>query len=404
MENQTENQDTSTIISPSTSKDIHRLELNGKNYTIIGTSHVSKESAELVTSVIESEKPDTVCVELCESRYQSMRDKDRWLNMDIVKVIKEEKTFLLLANLLLASFQKRIAEKFEVMPGMEMVAAIEAAERNNAGIHLADRDVQITLSRTWRKVGFWEKIKILSQILMSASDTPDITEEEIESMKDADVLQNILGEVEKSHPVLREILIDERDRYLSHRIAEAEGNNIVAVVGAGHVPGIKKYFGQEIDIESLKTLPPKSKWAELFKWSLFSALIFLFVWGFFKGGAAAGAHMLVQWSIVTGTLSGIGAIAALAHPLTILAAVVAAPITCLHPLLAAGWVSGLVEAFARKPKVIDLENLNSDILSVRGFWKNKVTRILLVVMFTNIGASIGTFVALPMLMKFIGKA
>lgn len=386
------------------SNDIHRLELNGKKYLIIGTSHVSKESADLVKRVIEAENPDTVCVELCESRYQSMMDKDRWLNMDIVKVIKEEKTFLLLANLLLASFQKRIAEKFEIMPGMEMVAAIEAAGKTKAGIHLADRDVQVTLSRTWRKVGFWEKIKILSQILMSAGDTPDITEEEIESMKDADVLQNILGEVEKSHPVLREILIDERDRYLSSRIAEAEGDNIVAVVGAGHVPGIKKYFGQEIDIEALKTLPPKSKLAEVFKWSLFSGLIFLFIWGFFKGGAAAGANMLFQWAIVTGVLSGLGAIAALGHPLTILSAILAAPVTCLHPLLAAGWVSGLVEAFVRKPKVVDLENLNSDILSFGGFWRNKVTRILLVVMFTNIGASIGTFVALPMLMKYIGKA
>ena len=159
-------------------RDIHRLELNGKKYTIIGTSHVSKESADLVTEVIESETPDTVCVELCESRYHSMRDKDRWRNMDIVKVIKEEKTFLLLSNLLLASFQKRIAEKFDIGPGMEMVKAIESAEKVNAGIHLSDRDVQITLSRTWRKVGFWEKIKIMSQILMSASDTPDITEED----------------------------------------------------------------------------------------------------------------------------------------------------------------------------------------------------------------------------------
>lgn len=383
-------------------KDVHRLSLNGKNYTIIGTSHVSRESAELVTEIIEAEKPDTVCVELCEARYSSMKDKDRWLNMDIVKVIKEEKTFLLLSNLLLASFQKRIAEKFDVVPGMEMVKAIETAESINAGIHLSDRDVQVTLSRTWRKVGFWEKMKILSQILMSASDTPDISEEEIESMKDADVLQNILGEVEKSHPVLREILIDERDRYLAHRIAEAEGNNIVAVVGAGHVPGIKKYFGQEIDIEELKKLPPKSIWGEVFKWGLFGALLFLFIWGFFKGGAVAGASMLVKWSIVTGTLSGVGAIAALGHPLTILAAILAAPITCLHPLLAAGWVSGLVEAFVRKPKVMDLENLNTDILSVKGFWKNKVTRILLVVMFTNIGASIGTFVALPMLIKYLG--
>ncbi|WP_027359928.1 TraB/GumN family protein [Desulforegula conservatrix] len=385
-------------------RDIHRFELNGKKYTIIGTSHVSKESADLVTEVIESETPDTVCVELCESRYHSMRDKDRWRNMDIVKVIKEEKTFLLLSNLLLASFQKRIAEKFDIIPGMEMVKAIESAEKVHAGIHLADRDVQITLSRTWRKVGFWEKIKIMSQILMSASDTPDITEEEIENMKDADVLQNILGEVEKSHPVLREILIDERDKYLAHRICEAEGQNIVAVVGAGHVPGIKKYFGQDIDIEELKQLPPKSIWAEVFKWGLFSALLFLFVWGFFKGGAVAGTSMLIKWSIVTGTLSGIGAIAALGHPLTILAAILAAPVTCLHPLLAAGWVSGLVEAYVRKPKVMDLENLNTDIMSFTGFWKNKVTRILLVVMFTNIGASIGTFVALPMLMKYLGKS
>lgn len=380
------------------SSDIQRLSYNGKEIILVGTSHVSKESVALVKQVIETEKPDTVCVELCESRYKSIMDRDGWRNMDIVKVIREEKTFLLLTNLLLASFQKKIAADMGIQPGQEMVTAIQTGENIGAKIIPSDREIQITLSKTWRVVGLWEKFKIFFELIMTAlMDTPEITEEDIEKMKEQDVLQSILGEVEKSHPVIRAVLIDERDQYLTHMITQAPGNKIVAVVGAGHVPGINMYWGQDIDMDKLVMIPPKGWFGKIVKWGLSLSMIAFIISGFFLGGKNVGTEMLVWWSLATGIFAGIGAIIALGHPLSILSAILSAPLIGIHP----GWVAGLVEAIIRKPKVMDIENLQTDILSVKGFWKNQVTRILLVVMFANIGGRIGVFLAFTKFIKFI---
>jgi pheromone shutdown-related protein TraB len=380
---------------------IDRLEFKDKEIILLGTAHISKESARLVDHVIASEKPDTVCVELCESRFQSIRQKDKWLDKDITKVIKEKKSFLLLSNLLLASFQKRIAEKFDITPGEEMITAIEAGEAAGARIHLADRNIRITLTKTWRVMGLWDKIKLLFQMILSLGKVDDISEEDIEKMKQEDVLETLLADVGKSLPILKDILIDERDRYLTHKIRTAPGNKIVAVVGAGHVPGIKKYWNQDIDVEALEQTPPKGKLSAILKWIIPIAILTLIVLGFYHGGANAGTDMITWWVMANGILAGLGAIIALAHPLTILSSILAAPLTSLNPMIAAGWVAGLVEAFSRKPKVRDFEKLPEDILSIRGFWKNKITRILLVVVFTNLGSSLGTFVAIPLMVKVL---
>jgi len=379
-----------------------KIYIDDKEITLVGTAHVSKESVELVEFVIKDQQPDTVCVELCPARFQSIKKKDQWLEMDIIKVIKEKKSFLLLSNLMLASFQKRIGDKLGVKPGEEMIRAIDTAEATGAEICLADRDITITLSRTWRSTGFWSKIKLLFQLILSMGGVEEIDEKAIEEMKQADMLESILSEVEKSHPVLREILIDERDRYLAQKIKTAPGKKIVAVVGAGHEPGIRKYINDDINIDALEELPPKGRFAGILKWLIPAAIICLIIFGFFQGGVDAGKDMIVWWVAVNGIFAGIGAIIAFGHPLTILSAIFAAPLTSLNPMIAAGWVSGLVEAVARKPKVRDLESLPDDILSPRGFWRNKVTRILLVVVFTNLGSGIGTFVALPMMMKVLG--
>lgn len=381
---------------------VHLVEIDDKKIYFVGTAHVSRQSAELVRSVIEREQPETVCVELCASRYQSIRKKDQWQNMNIVKVIKEKKTFLLLANLMLSSFQKRIGEKFNIKPGEEMIQAMDAAEAAGAELCLADRDITVTLSRTWRSTGFFARMKLLFQLVLSLGRVDEIEEKDIEQMKREDILQSVLSEVEKTHPSLRRILIDERDQYLAHKVRHAPGKKIVAVVGAGHVPGILKYIEKDIDIAPLETLPPKGWAVGLLKWIIPAAIAILLGAGFFYGGAKAGKGMIVWWIAANGIFAGIGAVIALGHPLTILSAMFAAPITSLNPMIAAGWVSGLVEAFARKPKVRDLERLSEDILSVRGFWSNKVTRILLVVVFTNLGSTIGTFVALPLMIKALG--
>jgi pheromone shutdown-related protein TraB len=377
------------------------LKFQEKEIILVGTAHVSKESARLVQSVIEEEKPDTVCIELCQPRFQAIQQKDRWQDTDIVKVIREKKSFLLLSNLLLASFQKRIAKQFDVKPGEEMIVAINTAESTGARIHLADREIRTTLSKTWRVMGFWSKIKLIFQLTLSLGQLDEIKEEDIEKMKQQDVLETLLAEVGKSLPALKSILIDERDQYLAEKIRTAPGNKIVAVVGAGHIPGIQKNWDSDIDIRALEQLPPKGKAIGILKWLIPAAIVVLFIAGFFYGGKEAGTDMIAWWILANGILAGVGAIIALAHPATIISSIVAAPLTSLNPMIAAGWVSGLVEAFSRKPKVKDLERLPEDILSVRGFWKNNVTRILLVVVFTNLGSSLGTFIAFPVIVKVL---
>ncbi len=380
---------------------IDRIILNGKEIILIGTAHVSRESARLVKEIIHEEKPDTVCVELCHSRLKSIRDNENWRNMNIVNVIKEKKAMLLLMNLMLASFQKKIAEKFDIKPGQEMINAVEAAEAVGATLIPADREIQVTLTRVWRSMGLWEKVKLMFQLMLSMGGSDEITEEEIEQMKQEDLLQTLLADVKKSHPIMEKVLIAERDQFLAAKISSAPGQRIVAVVGAGHAPGIKRHLasGRSIDTASLTDIPPAGKIGKVLKWLIPGAIIMLMAVGFFMKGAQAGTDMIWLWIAANGIFAGIGAIVALAHPYTILSAIVAAPLTSLNPMIAAGWVSGLVEAISRKPKVKDLESIPEDILSIKGFWRNNVTRILLVVVFTNLGSTIGTMTAIPLMLK-----
>ncbi|MCP3925240.1 MAG: TraB/GumN family protein [Desulfobacterales bacterium] len=380
---------------------IHRYSQGDREIIIVGTAHVSQESTDLVSEIIDQEFPDTVCIELCESRYQSISQKDKWKNTDIVKVVKEKKALVLFLNLLLASFQRKIAKKLDIKPGQEMLTAIDKANEKGAKIHLADRNIQTTLTRAWRSMGFISKMKLIFQLLFSFGGSDDISAEEIEKMKQEDVLKTLLADVKKTHPVLESVLIDERDQYLSEMIKTAPGKKIVAVVGAGHTPGIKRYWEKDIDLDELSKIPPKTFISKILKWILPIGIIAAIAYGFFSD-PNVGKDMIIFWILANGILSGLGALIALGHPLTILSAIVAAPLTSLNPMIAAGWVSGLVEAVFSKPKVKDLESLHEDILSFKGFWRNKVTKILLVVVLTNIGSAIGTMVALPMIVNAIG--
>jgi pheromone shutdown-related protein TraB len=385
--------------SKNNSDPTYRLTYDDKEIVLVGTAHVSKQSVDLVKAVIEEEKPDTVCVELCAGRFQNLRQKENWQQMDIVKVIKEKKAFLLLCNLILAAFQKRIAAKLDIRPGQEMIQAIDSAEQIGAGIHLSDRDVRVTLARTWRLMGWWTRIKLIFQLLLSFGQVEEIEAEEVERLKQQDVLETILAEVGRSMPSLRNTLIDERDLYLAGKIRSAPGRKIVAVVGAGHVPGIRRNWNQPIALERLEVVPPKGHFGSIVQWAVPLVIVALLAFGFFRGGKDVGTDMVLWWIGANGLLAGLGALAALAHPLTIVSSILAAPLTSLNPMIAAGWVSGLVEAVSRKPQVKDFEHLQEDIQTFRGFWHNKVTRILLVVAFTNLGSAIGTFVAFPMMMK-----
>lgn len=381
-------------------QNIHRLTLDSREIILIGTAHISRESADLVDRVITEEKPDVVCVELCKARFEAIQQKDKWQEMDIVKVIRENRTALLLSQLLMMSLQKKIAERFNINPGEDMLRAISRAEESGAEVVLADREIRVTLLRTWRMMGLWSKMKFLSDMILSLFIGENITEENIEELKQHDVLDLALKSIGEKLPELKTTLIDERDQFLACSIRNSQGRKIVAVVGAGHIPGIIENIGKAIDIDEINTIPPRSFWARFFGWGFTAAIISLFVAGFFFSGGRTSIHMMLSWSVITAICATIGAMMLLAHPFTILASALSAPIATLHPLIATGWVAGLTEATFRKPQVRDFLDLKDDITTVKGFFRNRITRILILVVVVNLTTSIGTFVAIPVMMKY----
>jgi pheromone shutdown-related protein TraB len=387
---------------------IVRLSYENKTITLIGTAHISQESADLVQKVIEAERPDTVCVELCASRLQSLRDQEAWKKMDIVSVIREKKTFVLFLNFLLTSIQRRMAKNMAVKPGLEMMVALETADKQEAQTAVIDREVRTTLTRVWRLMGFWTRMKIFSQILASLfEEEEEISSEQIEALKQKGALELLLDEMGQILPGVKKHLIDERDLYMIEKIRQAPGEKLVAVVGAGHVPGMVAHWQDtDISLSELDAVPPPGRFSQIMQWLIPALVVALMGAGFFVGSKQGttwekGLAGIIGWTTVTGGLAGLGALLARAHPLTVLASVVSAPITTLHPLIGVGHVAGLVEAWLRKPRVLDFEALHEDIQSMKGWWRNQVTRILLVVLFSSLGASLGTFIGYGWLLKNI---
>jgi len=371
-------------------KDIHHISIDNKDIFLIGTAHISKASAETVKQFIVEEKPDTVCIELCPSRFQSITNPEKWKNMDIITIIKQKKALLLLVNLILSSFQKRLARQLGLNPGQEMIEAIQAAQDNNIPLVLADRDIQITFTRIWKKLGFFGKIRLFFMLILSIFNEENLSEEEIEKLKSEDVLTAALNDLAISFPRLKNTLIDERDQYLAEKIRNAPGKKIVAVVGAGHIPGIKQEIYKNHDLESLTYIPKSSPWLKWILWSI-PIVIIIIVISTFRISPPSGIDQILQWLIWNGSLAALGTFLAAGHPISIITAFLAAPITSLNPLLAAGWFAGIVEAMIRKPRVEDFENLGN-ITTLGDFFRNRVTKILLIVALANLGSSLGTFI------------
>jgi pheromone shutdown-related protein TraB len=377
---------------------VDKICINGRTFYIVGTAHVSHASVELAESTIEELNPDAVAVELCQSRFDSLKNPDRWRNTDIVKVLKEGKALLLLFQLVLAGYQKRLGDKLNIKPGAEMMAAVKKAESKNIPIILIDREVRTTLRRAWASLSFFTLIKLFLSSLVESflsifrkTDAKSI-EEEIESLKNPNALETMMNEFSQALPDVKEPLIDERDKYLAEKIYSSPYNNIVAIVGAGHVPGIKKLIGEKIDLESLNKIPPTSLSSKLLS-IIFPALLLVFLLaGFFTGGSEKTIELAGYWALYTGGSAAIGALLALAHPFSIISAAIAAPITTIHPLLAAGWISGIVEALIRKPTVKDVESILDDIGSIKGIWSNRLARVFLVMILTNLTTSIGMII------------
>src|SRR5690625_824091 len=326
---------------------ITRIELDGKEYILIGTAHVSKSSAEEVKAVIETELPDSVCIELDKQRYENIMDENKWKDTDIFKVIKEKKTTLLLINLAISSFQKRIAKQFGIEAGQEMIQGIKSAEEHGATLVLADRNIQITFSRIWGNIDAKGKVMLLSSILTGIFSNESITEEELEELKSRNSIDAILSEFTDEFPLLKKPLVDERDQYLAEKIKRAPGKKIVAVLGAAHIPGVTKEMNHDHDLKALTTVPKKTNWKKRLGWIIPILIITLILSTFFLN-PDAGWQQMQSWLIWNGSLAGLGALIAFGHPLAILTAIISSPITSLNPFIAAGILVGLVQAYFNK--------------------------------------------------------
>ena len=386
-----------------------RLALGEREFLLLGTAHISSRSVEEVREVIRSEKPDRVCVELDPARYASLTEGNSWQSLNIVEVLKKGKGFLLLANLVLSSFQRRLGAQLGVSPGEEMLTAIRLCQEENIPFSLCDRDIQLTLRRAWAKTSFWGKNKMLAAMLSTVISSEKLSAEEIEKLKTRTTFQSMLEELAAYLPSVKEVLIDERDRYLATRIYQAEGSRIVAVIGAGHVEGIVRYLRSlhegaiSPELGALEAIPPRRRLGRILGWLVPAAIVGLLVAGFFRSGWQLSLSMLWKWVLINGGLAALGSALSLAHPLTIVAAFVGAPITTLNPFIGIGLVTGVLEAVLRKPRVTDFENLHQDLLTVRGFIRNRVTHILLVFLFSSLGAMIGNFIGIPWLTTLLRK-
>lgn len=391
-----------------------RLMLQGREIILLGTAHISQESIVQVTTSIREEKPDCVAIELDEQRYASMKNPEAWKNLDIVKVLKSGQGFVLMANLVLSSFQKRMGADVGVKPGEEMQAAIAVAEELGIPAVMVDRPIQMTLKRAWAKNSLWGKCKLLSVLLSSAFEKSEITAEEIERLKNESEMDSMMNEIAEYLPAVKAVLIDERDRYLASHIWEAQvkdapAKKIVAVLGAGHLPGVVRHLEAlaagtaSSDTTDISQLPPAGIGSKVAGLAFPVLIVTLIAAGFFTGGAKASLDMLVQWILWNGSLAALGALVAGGHILTVLAGFVGAPLATLNPVVAVGLFTGLVQAWVNKPKVEDMEHLTDDATSLKGFYKNRILRVLLVFFLSSIGGVIGNGIAVPSLVATIAR-
>jgi pheromone shutdown-related protein TraB len=375
-------------------QDVHFVNKDEREFIIVGTAHISRQSADLVKEVIEKEKPDTVCVELDEKRLKALSEKNRWENLDLRQIIKNKQLSTLMVNLVLASYQKKLGEKLGVMPGTELLEAVQTANENNIPVELCDREVRITLRRAWHSMNLWQKSKFLSGGLAGIFEKQELTEEKLAELRDKDVLSEMMDEIGKAMPVLKRIIIDERDQFIAQKMKDSPGRKIVSVVGAGHVEGIVKFLesNNKVDLKSIEVIPDPSFISKVLGWGLpFIIIASIFYIGFSQGISEAG-HNALFWILACGIPSAIGALISIAHPLTILASFVSAPITSLSPLIGVGYVAAIVQAYMQPPLVKEFQEVSKDFRKVSNWWKNRLLKVMLVFILSSIGGVIGTSV------------
>ncbi|MCU7960133.1 MAG: TraB/GumN family protein [gamma proteobacterium symbiont of Bathyaustriella thionipta] len=377
------------------------VHIHDASIELLGTAHVSRVSADAVSSRLESGNYDAVAVELCPSRYNALLDPDALARMDLFQVMREGKVMMVVASLALGAYQQRLADQFGIEPGAEQRAAIRIAKEKGLPILLIDREIGITLKRVSAAVPWWKRMTLLTGLAMSIVVDEEVSEEEIERLKEGDMLESTFGQFANEEKALFHALIDERDQYMAARLREDIENdghkNILVVIGAGHLQGTAGYLSEQTlppreVIQPLDQLPQKKRWPRLIPWIIVAVIISGFIIGFIRS-PDLGWQLVLDWVLINGVLSALGALLAAAHPLTILTAFVAAPITSLNPTIGAGMVTAAAEIYLRKPKIGDFSTLKQDTTRLIGWWKNRVSRTLLVFLFSTLGSAAGTYIA-----------
>ena len=376
------------------SDDVYLIKKDDREFIVVGTAHISRQSADLVREVIEREKPDTVCVELDEKRLKALSEKNRWENLDLRQIIKNKQLSTLMVNLVLSSYQKKLGEKLGVTPGTELLEAVQTANENNIPVELCDREVRITLRRAWHSMNLWQKSKFLSAGLAGLFEKQELTEEKLAELRSKDVLSEMMDEIGKAMPVLKKVIIDERDQYIAQKMKDSKGKKVVSIVGAGHVKGIVKCLenNDEVDLKSIEVIPEPSLLSKLLGWGIpFIIVASIFYIGFSQGITEAGNNALF-WILACGIPSAIGALISVAHPLTVLTSFLSAPITSLSPLIGVGYVAAFVQAYMQPPIVKEFQEVSKDFRKISKWWKNRLLKVFLVFILSSIGGVIGTSV------------
>jgi len=376
------------------SEDVEVLELDGRELVLVGTAHISQHSVDLVRAVIEAERPDCVCVELDAQRFEALSQQKRFEALDLREVIRNQQLAALLMNLLLASYQKRLGGKLGVLPGSELLEATRVASENDIPISLCDREIRITLRRAWGALSLWKKSMLVSNFIASAFEDLELDEEELERIKQKDVLSELMNELGEAMPALKEALIDERDRFLAQKIRETEGDKLVAIVGAGHMQGMIEAIrgGVDEDLEAISSIPKVSPSWRRVGWAIPGLILGSLVYIGLTQGAEAASEGALFWFLINAVPCAIGGAIAFGHPLTVLSAFASAPFTSLTPVIGAGYVTAFVQTWVQPPRVHEFQTVGDDIATVRGWWHSRLLRVFLVFILTTLGSLIGTWI------------
>lgn len=388
-----------------TTQPVEEIEAAGVHFTLLGTAHVSKASADEVERLLASGDFDAVAIELDTDRHAAIKDPDRWKRLDLFQVFRQGRAGAVMAGLALGAFQQRLADQVGIQPGQEMRVAIEAAGRQELPLLLVDRDIGITLRRIYANVPWWRRLTLVAGLLASVVSGEEIDAEEIEKLKEGDILEATFNEFAESSRELYEPLIAERDRYMAARLQEEtvteDGpryGKVLVVLGAGHLRGVGQHLrgGLITDPQAVRSqleeVKRPSLWPRLLPWALVALILAGFAAGFLRS-PDLGLALVGDWFLINGVLAAIGAAVALAHPLTVLGSLLAAPFTSLNPLVGAGMVAAGLELWLRKPTVSDFENLRRDVTTARGWWRNRAARTFLVFLFVTLGSAAGTYLA-----------